>query len=229
MHRGRLNMWVCMLKGGGGDTGDDYVSWNLTAPSHTSKQLFECLLWRKTTHFCCKEGMMGGKKTNSVLCCVCVSVCPLTHACLCVQHTKGGKNLENKVLFTKKRKRKIPPVNREKNDILKWAMTAERLRGGQSCSERPETLRQHWQAVWCRPSKPCPHPSPILISLVLHLMSHWIFSHSPTLKTLLTATVRERQSEENECSVCVMWFFWAPGYANQTVLVKHCEQRTKKE
>lgn len=29
-------MWVCMLKGGGGVTGDDYVSSNLTAPSHTS-------------------------------------------------------------------------------------------------------------------------------------------------------------------------------------------------
>lgn len=70
---------------------------------------------------------------------------------------------------------------------------------------------------------PTPPPVHFLFSLNPLPTSRWIFSHSPTLKALLTSLCGS-ESEEKMCDVA-----GAPGYAERTALISQCEQTPKKE
>lgn len=167
--------------------------------------------------------------------------------------SKGGKNPENNKLgplcaatlydVLHNRKWKIPRLA-----LSSWTVKERHIKLGVESGESVMSHRTEGRLVpvnlsgWpdtsanagslcgvALPSSPHPHTPPSF-SLVLPPASRWIFSHSLTPKTLLTAraTARERESEENVCA-CMCDVVWAPGYANRTALVSQCEQTPKKE
>lgn len=95
-------------------------------------------------------------------------------------------------------------------------------------SGRSDTSNQCWQSVRCHTSRLYPAPSrDSLSSSPPPFTSRWIFSHSQTLKTLLTATARASKWGKCVRHVCDV-VFRAGGYAGQTTLVSQCEQTAKK-
>lgn len=93
-------------------------------------------------------------------------------------------------------------------------------------SGRSDTSSQCWQSVRCHTSRLYPPPQ-LLVLQSSPFTSRWIFSRSPTLKTLLTATVRASKWGKCVRRVCDV-VFRAAGYAGQITLVSQCEQTAKK-
>lgn len=151
--------------------------------------------------------------------------------CLCVKHQNGERVLNGGVVWA------ATPhdVPRSRADISGRAMRTPSLIGSGGGSEtvnlsgRSDTSSQCWQSVRCHTSRLCPPPSRnSLSSSPPPFTSRWIFSRSPTLKTLLTATVRASKWRKCVRRVCDV-VFRAAGYAGQTTLVSQCEQTAKKE
>lgn len=162
--------------------------------------------------------------------CAHACVCLFLHACLClyVAYQKGAKiqNIINWILFvlplymmsyTTESERSLPwsPWVHEpwKTDTSNWATRAERVschigrRGGWCLLTFKDGQTSQPTLAVCvvshfQSSTPSP---PNLSSLVLPPASRWIFSHSLTLKTLLTARATVREWGRCVCAVCVMW------------------------
>lgn len=157
-------------------------------------------------------------------------LCCLMHACFCMWQIKRGQEKpqkrinwvsfvlplhmmsytaesETSLLWTvKERHIKLGDESRESviSHLTEGRLVPVNLSGWPDASASPGSLCGVALPRSPSPLAPPLHPaSPFLQSYPP--ASHWIFSHSLTLKALLTATARERQSEENVCAVRVMW------------------------
>lgn len=139
--------------------------------------------------------------------------------CLCVKRKKERTNLEwgcclccHSAWCPAQPGRHIGPGN--ENVFSHWGEEGSEL---VNLSGRSDTSSQCWQSVWCHTYRLCPSPScNFFLSSSPPPMSRWIFSHSLTLKTLLTATVTV--SKWGKCVRCVRdVIFRAPGSARQPV------------
>lgn len=118
-----------------------------------------------------------------------------------------------------------------KNDTSNWAMRVEKsVMSHQTEGNLVPVNLSEWPDASANTGSLCGITLPNPLSLSSSPLwsyppsSRWIFSHTLTLKTLLTAraTARERESEENVCPVCVMWL------KLQATLTKLCSSGTKK-
>lgn len=225
MHRRRLN--VCMLKGGW-----RCCSWGwlcqFRSGSPTAKLQKDSFLINVLSEGRqCIPAAGGGDQVHYAVCtnvCLRPFLCVFLHAWMW-RIKRGGKNPEiiNWVLFVlpatlydvlHNRKWKIPPMAPPR---VHEPWTDDTSNPGDESAESVMSHRTDGRLLpvnlsgWPDASASVASRTSKLPPLVLTPFppaSRWIFSHSLTLKTLLTAcvTARERESEENVCAVRVMWF-----------------------